>query len=350
MRDKQRTQYTDSKTKNTASLTGVLATLVAGFALFMPLPVFAANSVDAPVSARVLQGFKVSGKETRFGKLEFVGGLVLSSREPLFGAMSSIRFRPDGRNFVAVLDTGHWLTGQIQRDTNGKLVSVTGVKITPMLDAAGREPHRKMEMDAEGLVLRDGQVIVSYEQRHRIDVYPDPGFATSRPVKRIPHLIPSGELRANGGMEALGLSPANSPLQGALVVVAEKSIDEDGNLLGAILEGPLKGAFTVSRHPSFDVTDSAFLPDGDLLLLERRFNLAEGVGVRIRRIPAATIKPGAVLDGPVIFEAGMESQIDNMEGMDVIAGPDGATHIILVSDDNHSFLQRNMMLEFRLNE
>lgn len=326
-----------------------MAALVAGATFVLPLPVVA-NGVDAPVSARLLQGFKVSGKETRFGSLEFVGGLVLSSSEPLFGAISSIRFRPDGRNFVAVLDTGHWMTGKIQRNADGKLANVTSVRITPMLDAAGREPKRKMEMDAEGVVLREGQIIVSYEQRHRIDAYPDPGFETSRPVKRIPHLIPSGELRSNGGMEALSLSPRHSSLQGALVVVAEKSVDEDGNLLGAILEGPLKGSLTVARHSSFDVTDSAFLPNGDLLLLERRFNLAEGVGVRIRRISGADIKPGALLDGPVIFEAGMESQIDNMEGMDVITGPDGSTHIILVSDDNHSFLQRNMMLEFRLNE
>lgn len=349
MRGKRYAYFLTGSIKHPISLKGFCAALVASVALALPVPA-AASGVDAPVSARVLQGFKVSGKETRFGSLEFVGGLVLSSREPLFGAVSSIRFRPDGRNFIAVLDTGHWMTGQIERSADGKLSGVTGVKITPMLDAAGREPRRKMEMDAEGLVLRDGQVIVSYEQRHRIDVYPDPGFETSRPAKRIPHLIPSAELRGNGGMEALGIAPANSPLRGALVVVAEKSVDENGNLLGAILEGPLKGTFTVARHPSFDVTDSDFLPNGDLLLLERRFNMAEGVGVRIRRIRGADIKPGALLDGPVIFQAGMESQIDNMEGMDVIAGPDGATHIILVSDDNHSFLQRNMMLEFRLNE
>jgi len=149
-------------------------------------------------------------------------------------------------------------------------------------------------------------------------------------------------------MEALAVSPVGSPLKGAMVVVAEKSIDTDGNLLAAVLEGPLKGTFAVAHHPSFDVTDSAFLPDGDLLLLERRFNFAEGVGMRIRRVHAEDIKPGAVVDGEILLEAGMVYQIDNMEGMDVVKGPDGSTRLIIVSDDNHSFLQRNLMLEFKL--
>ncbi|WP_080838068.1 esterase-like activity of phytase family protein [Agrobacterium genomosp. 13] len=326
----------------------VVATALAVGSL-VPVPI-GASTIDVPVSVRQLSGFEVGTSAKRFGKLEFIGGMVMSAPEKLFGAMSSIRFRPDGEEFVSVLDTGHWLTGRVTRDAAGALSGLEDVRITAMLDAGGREPTRKMEVDAEGLALRDGKVFVSYEQRHRIDIYPDPGFETAKPLGRLPHLIPNNELRHNGGMEALAVSPADSPLAGALVVVAEKSIDTDGNLLAAILEGPLKGTFAVTHHPSFDVTDGAFLPNGDLLLLERRFNFAEGVGMRIRRIRGADIRPGAVVDGEILMEAGMAYQIDNMEGMDVVKGPDGSTRLIIVSDDNHSFLQRNLMLEFKLVE
>jgi hypothetical protein len=310
----------------------------------------AASSIDVPVSVKLISSFKVGGKDSRTEPVEFVGGMLMSTPEPLFGAISSIRFRPDGHSFLAVLDTGHWLTGKVLRNASGVLSGLTDVRIAPMLDASGQEPRRKVEMDAEGLALRGGKVFVSYEQRHRIEVYPDPGFETSKPVGRLPHLIPNGELRANGGLEALALSPAGSPLKGAMVVVAEKSVDRNGNLFGAILEGPLKGSFSVVHDASFDVTDGAFLPGGDLLLLERRFNLAEGVGMRIRRIRGGDIKPGAIVNGEIILNAGMSDQIDNMEGMDVITGPDVSTRIILVSDDNHSFLQRNLMLEFKLKQ
>jgi len=315
----------------------------------VPAPI-GASTIDVPVASRLLANFEVGTSASRFGKLEFVGGLVMSSPEKLFGAISSIRFRPDGENFVAVLDTGHWLTGKITRGDSGALSGVSDVRIAPMLDISGREPTRKMDVDAEGLALRGDKVFVSYEQRHRIDIFPDPGFESSKPIGRLPHLIPNNELRSNGGIEALAVSPVDSLLKGAMVVVAEKSIDADGNLLAAVLEGPLKGSFAVTHHPSFDVTDGAFLPNGDLLLLERRFNFAEGVGMRIRRIRAEDIKPGAVVDGEILLEAGMVYQIDNMEGMDVVKGPDGSTRLIIVSDDNHSFLQRNLMLEFKLVE
>ncbi|WP_323689896.1 esterase-like activity of phytase family protein [Rhizobium sp. AN64] len=322
---------------------------VLAVAALVPVPI-GASTIDVPVSVRLLSGFEVGTSARRFGKLEFIGGMVMSTPEKLFGAISSIRFRPNGQEFVAVLDTGHWLTGKIARGPSGALSGLADVRITAMLDASGREPSRKMEMDAEGLALRDGKVFVSYEQRHRIDAYPDPGFETSKPLSRLPH--PHSQQRTapqwrHGG--PCGLA-GRSPLGGALVVVAEKSIDADGNLLAAILEGPLKGTFAVTHHPSFDVTDGAFLPNGDLLLLERRFNFAEGVGMRIRRIKAADIRPGAVVDGEILLEAGMVYQIDNMEGMDVVKGPDGSTRLIIVSDDNHSFLQRNLMLEFKLVE
>jgi hypothetical protein len=157
-------------------------------------------------------------------------------------------------------------------------------------------------------------------------------------------------LRGNQSLEALMIGPPGSPLAGAAVLVTERSLDRDGNLLAAILDGPLKGRFSVRHADGYDVSDGVFLPDGDLLLLERRFDFAHGIGMRLRRIAGGDIRPGAVVDGKVIFEAGADYQIDNMEGIDAFRAEDGTVHLIMVSDDNHSILQRNLMLEFRLLE
>ena len=106
--------------------------------------------------------------------------------------------------------------------------------------------------------------------------------------------------------------------------------------------------FKVRRSGDFDVTDGSFLPNGDLLILERKFSMAEGVAMRLRRLRAETIRKGGIADGPVVFDGGMDYQIDNMEGLDIWRRDDGALMLSLISDDNHSILQRNLYLEFRL--
>ncbi len=304
----------------------------------------------AAIDVKIISAFKPGSDQTRFGALEFLGGLELSSDNALLGAVSAIRFRPDHRNFISVLDTGHWLTGVVERDENGRLKGVSDARIMPMIDRYGGTDPGKGGMDAEGLALRGNHVLVSYEQHHRVDVYPDPGFEISPPDGTLPLPIPRWQLRANRSLEALMIAPQSSPLAGGAVIVAEDSLDDEGNMLAAILDGPLQGRFTVRHYGGYDVSDGVFLPDGDLLLLERRFGLIHGLGVRIRRIAGADIKPGAVADGKVIFEASSREQIDNMEGMDVFQAADGSLHLILVSDDNHSILQRSLMLEFKLHD
>lgn len=312
------------------------------------------NDVDAggpaAIQARIISTFRPGSDQTRFGALEFLGGLELSSDNSLLGAISAVRFRPDQRHFISVLDTGHWLTGAIERDDNGRLKGISDARIMPMIDRDGSTDAGKGSMDAEGLALRGDHVLVSYEQYHRVDVYPDPGFEISPPDGTMPLPIPRWQLRANRSLEALMIAPQSSPLAGGAVIVAEDSLDDDGNMLAAVLDGPLQGRFTVRHYGGFDVSDGVFLPDGDLLLLERRFGLMHGLGVRIRRIAGADIKPDAVVDGKVIFEASSRDQIDNMEGIDVFRAGDGSLHLVLVSDDNHSILQRSLMLEFKLHD
>jgi len=302
----------------------------------------------AVIRASKISAFRFGSTVTKFGDLEFLGGLQMTSSNDLFGAASAIRLQPDRRHFISVLDTGHWWTGVIDRSPDGTLQGISEARITPIIDRFGKTHEGKGVMDAEGLALRGNTVLVSFEQNHRVDVYPDPGFETSPPSGFLPILMNRNALRGNQSLEALMVGPPGSPLDGNAVLVAERSLDRDGNMLAAVLDGPLKGRFTVRHYDGYDVSDGTFLPDGDLVLLERRFDFAHGIGMRLRRIAARDIKPGAVVDGRVIFEANADFQIDNMEGIDAFRSDDGSIHLIMVSDDNHSILQRNLMLEFRL--
>ena len=53
----------------------------------------------------------------------------------------------------------------------------------------------------------------------------------------------------------------------------------------------------VKRTDDFNVSDCA-LVGSELFILERRYSIKRGVAMRIRRIPLAAIRPGALIDGP----------------------------------------------------
>jgi hypothetical protein len=299
------------------------------------------------ITSRLISNFKVGSDQTRFGDFEFVGGLELSSSSAALGAMSAIRLSADRRQFLGVMDTGFWYAGRFERGPDGALTGVTDFSVSSILDKEGATSDEKWRFDAEGLALRGDEVLVSFERQSRVDIYPAKAPGNSKPLGSLPLQIPLKELRNNRGLEAIMVAPDASQLAGEVVVVSEKSLNTNGDIYAAVLTGPSKGVFFVKRHPPYDVTDGDFLPNGDLLLLERRFSIAEGIGMRIRRIDGSRLVPGNLVDGPVLLEADFGDQIDNMEGLDVSTDDAGQIFVTLVSDDNHSILQRNLVLEFR---
>ncbi|MHC1547830.1 esterase-like activity of phytase family protein [Phyllobacterium sp. K27] len=302
------------------------------------------------IKSRTISNFQLGSAETRFGPLEFVGGLDMSSTNARFGGMSVFHFLDSGHRFLGVIDTGSWYAGKILRDAQGRPASVKDYLLAPILDADGLPLDGKRDSDAEGMNVSGQKVTVSFERNHRIAEYElDPESFASRP-KILPLPIPREELRINRGIETIAYAPANSPLSGARVAVTEMSLNKAGDIFAAVLEGPRKGIFHVQRKDGFDISDGDFLPGGDLLLLERKYSFITGVSIRLRLIPGDAIKPNATVDGPILLNADLSYQIDNMEGLDVWRAADGSTRVSMISDDNFSVVQRNLYLEFRLAE
>ena len=52
----------------------------------------------------------------------------------------------------------------------------------------------------------------------------------------------------------------------------------------------------------------------------------------------------------MIFTADLGNEVDNFEGIDSHVTPEGETVITMVSDDNFSMIQRNLLLQFTLVE
>jgi hypothetical protein len=138
-------------------------------------------------------------------------------------------------------------------------------------------------------------------------------------------------------------------LAGSVVAFAEYPLRGETRHAGWIWIGGLPKRFAMTDIGGFGITDAASLSDGSLLLLERRFRWDEGVKMRLRWVDASEIKPGAMVEGEVLLEAGMAHEIDNMEGLAVRERPGGETLITMISDDNFNrLLQRTVLLEFAL--
>ncbi len=158
------------------------------------------------------------------------------------------------------------------------------------------------------------------------------------------------KMPSNKGLEALAFVPKGMPLAGTLIAISERFLDASGNIRGWLIGGGNPGDFTVKRNEEFDISDAVIVPGGDLLLLERHFSWRRGVALRIRRVPLASVKPAAMLDGEVLISADYGYQIDNMEGIAVHRTVAGETVLTLISDDNFSILQRTVLLQFTLLE
>ncbi|KQT44389.1 hypothetical protein ASG43_13620 [Aureimonas sp. Leaf454] len=309
-----------------------------------------ATEGEPVIRSSVLPRFDVREEAQRFGSLDYVGGFSYASSDPRLMGVSSIRLASDRSRFLAVTDTGYWFTGEVRRDQAGRPVGIDKAVLAPILGADGSpRVKKKGDADAEGLGVGRDRVLVSFERTPRIESFDLPAewsdMPSERPRSTLPAPIPRVELRSNAGMETIAVSPRD----GRTVVVTEQSLDEAGNLFAAIL-GPKGGVFKVKRQAPWNVTDGAFLPDGDLVLLERRYEGFGRVGMRLRRIKGSALRPGALVDGPVLIEADLSQEIDNMEGLDASVGADGSTYLTIVSDDNGSYFQRNLFLEFRLND
>lgn len=301
------------------------------------------------VESRVIKQFSIGTSETQFGPLEFVGGLEMTSAMRDFGAISGIELANDQSKFLAVADTGFWLEGEIVRNGDNAPIGLANVTMSEISGGNGAPIAPKWRADAEGIVATDQDIVVSFERAHRIAHFERRSTGSPTFDREYSPPVPLYELRSNQGFEGIAQAPEATPLSGALVGISERSLDKNKNIMGFVQDQSGETfEFSVMRTGEFDITDLAFLPNGNLIVLERRFNVSDGIGMRLRHISASGIKKGATVDGETILLADFLYQIDNMEGLSITADDDGTPRLTIVSDDNHSLLQRNLLLEFRL--
>ncbi|NQV21247.1 MAG: esterase-like activity of phytase family protein [Rhodospirillales bacterium] len=297
-------------------------------------------------------------EQRRVGGLTYLGGLEIRSNDTSFGGYSGMTISPNGTRLLAISDRGTWLTLTLGYE-EGELAGVTDARIAAMLDVDGR-PVGGRRGDAEAL-SRDplGGLAVGFEHDHRISRYP-------------PSVLGFGAVPVDLAVpEGLSLAPPNKGLEAVAVLATDHYLlltedhrNADLDTIGWILTNPTGPAPSTAARISFAVsglfhpTDATTLPNGDVLVLERRYVAVKGGSMRLRRIPREEIVAGARLSGTTIATIVPPLTVDNMEALAVREGSGGEILIYVMSDDNFNtgignFLvpsQRTLLMMFRLEE
>jgi hypothetical protein len=306
---------------------------------------------DATVNAVQLTRFQNAGIGETVQGLVFEGGLELHSATDTFGGLSAIGFTGPDNRLAMVSDRGNFVSGELIYDDKGMPLSLVGVRIDPIQNSKGADLPRAFARDAEALTViqRPGDksvVRVGFENLTRVaDFHLADGVPQGPAIEvAIPDWLT--RTRTNESLETVCVAPPASPVAGSTLLLTEGVLDHDGAhegwLLGKNDRGPMRYRSGTSTNP----TDCAFLPNGDLLVLERGVVLVN-FAARLVRIRAADVKPGTQMQGEVLFEA-VGGDLDNMEGLAAHPGPDGRTRITLVSDNNFNDWERSLLLEFTL--
>jgi hypothetical protein len=340
--------------------TGLAATAISGAAFaqvavqparqIRPDEFSAAAPVAIEVNARPIPSFDGRDRShVRFGSLEYRSGLVLTSPFAGFGGLSGLRLDAKGERFISISDHGSWFTGRIVYSGRA-MVGLADVEAAPLLGPDGKPITTRRWYDSESIALDGSHVYVGLERVNQVLRYDFSRGFIRAPGVVVPLPPAVQKLPRNKGLETLVMVPKGFPLAGTLIAISERGLDAAGNIIGFLVGGRTPGQFSVRRSEDFDISDGVLLASGDLLILERRFSWLGGLGIRIRRIALASVMPGAVLDGPSIFDADLGNEVDNMEGIDAHVTAEGDTVLTMVSDDNFSMLQRTLLLQFTLVE
>jgi hypothetical protein len=272
-----------------------------------------------------------------------LGGMVLDTSAWGFGGFSGLHLAPD-LTLSAVSDRGRWWQARLRLDPDGQPRALEEVRHGPLRGATG-QPLGGRGADAESLVrLASGGWLIGFERQHRIQRHATldgPG----QPFPAPPGLSAAPD---NGGLEALGQLS-----DGRLLALSEAlPSGEDPTLRSAWL-GTLEGARPrwsprpYRPDPDLDPTDTAGLPDGGALVLERSYALLLGFRCRLARVSAAALVGEGVLTGETLLWLPNDAPAENWEGV-AVTRHRGATLVALISDDNERRVQRSLLLLYRL--
>ena len=252
--------------------------------------------------------------------------------------LSALWIAPGGLRLIAVSDRSLLIKGEIGRDAQGRITSVTLTHTTPLL-APGRQGSEPVTIDSEGIAVGpQGDIYVSTEGPARVLRYDSQG---ENPVI-VGRARDFGPQLQNGALEALAIGP-----NGAIFTLAETESRALGPFELFADTGLGWHIFaTLPRKDSFLPVSADIGPDGKLYILYCSFSVLKGFSTRLQRME---LTKSGLAPPEDLLETGY-GQHGNLEGLSIWRDALGRLTASMVTDDNGNFFQSAEIVEYRLDD
>lgn len=272
------------------------------------------------------------------GALTFLGAWELRSDNSDFGGLSALVALGANR-FLAVSDAGTLIGFTLGRSRMER-------SFIAALPGSQGETRDYRDWDSEGMAYdpASGHIWISYEARHAVRRL-SPSLGRIDGTKRLAY---TDGWKANGGVEAMARLK-----DGRFILFSETHQRPDGSNSAYLYSGdPVEpGSQAVPfgyRAPGgYRPTDAAQLPDGRLLILNRRIGFPEGFSAKLAILDPAKIESGTAIAPKIIARLASPLLVDNMEGL-AVTEENGRLIVWMVSDDNFTAFQRTILMKFAL--
>ncbi len=276
---------------------------------------------------------------TRTGHLTLVGGWKLDApRSRQFGGWSALRIKGD--QFTVIGDYGSVLRFRLTR-----FGRATEARIDPLPSGCGRQEDKK-ERDSESLAAAPDGWLVGYENDNRLcKITPD--FHKAMALVR-PRQMADWPVRY-GAESVLRLA------DGRYIVIAERGRNEAAPRPLLVFGGDPADPRTriVERRylppAGYSPTDAAQLPDGRILILNRRFALSTLFTSVLVVVDPDALDRDAPITGRPIAQLAPPTLHDNFEGLEVTV-EGGRPMIWMIADDNFMSWQASYLLKFAIDD
>lgn len=276
------------------------------------------------------------------GALDYLGGWQLSSPHRGFGGISSLLVAPPAQ-ILALSDSGTLMGFSVQPGRNDRHPFIAPL---PIRQEDRDQPWWAWDSEAMAHDAATDRYWVGFEMLQRICRYA-PGFSRVEACRTWPEIEAWPE---TGSIESLARLP-----DGRFLVFAEMGMASDGSHDTLLFAGDPAESTTPSpvhlRYVpprGYRPTDAVALDDRHLLVLNRRVTVQDlfTAVVAIVDLPARP-RSGHLLQARSLARLAPPLLADNFEGL-AVTHEKGRTVLWIVSDDNHEFFQRTLLLKFAL--